>query len=186
MRGRHGYGPGPGPWKGDFRELRDFREFRDEFRRRRGRGGRRQRGDIRTALLALLVEAPGHGYDLIGRLDERSGGEWRPSAGSVYPTLQQLEDEGYVRSVERDGKRVFEVTEEGRREAERRVEEAGGPPWERAGEDPGAFGDLREAAMQLGYAAKQLAMTGRPEQVERATAILDDARKQLYRLLAED
>jgi DNA-binding PadR family transcriptional regulator len=168
--------------------------MRDEFHSgRRGRRGpfgpgegRRQRGDIRTALLALLAEEPGHGYELISRLDERSGGAWRPSPGSVYPTLQLLEDEGLVRSSERDGKRVYEVTDEGRAEAERRVEDAGGPPWERTGRGGPAFGELRDAMGQLGLAAKQLAMGGTPEQVERATAIVQDARRQLYRLLAED
>ena len=73
-------------------------------------GGRRmRRGEIRFALLSVLAEGPGHGYELIGRLEAKTGGVWRPSPGSVYPTLQSLEDEGLVRSVERDGKRVFEL-----------------------------------------------------------------------------
>ena len=73
-----------------------------------------RRGDIRTAVLAILAEEPGHGYDVIQRLEEKTAGAWRPSPGSVYPTLQLLEDEGLVRSVERDGKRVFEITDQGR------------------------------------------------------------------------
>ncbi len=152
---------------------------------RRG-GGRRQRGDIRTALLALLADEPGHGYDLITRLDERSGGSWRPSPGSIYPTLQLLEDEGLARSVERDGKRVYELTDEGRAEAERRIESAGGPPWERARRGGAGVGELREAMGQLGFAVRQVSMGGRPEQVERVTAIVNEARKQVYQLLAED
>jgi DNA-binding PadR family transcriptional regulator len=184
-----------GPWDGGRRGRGDFPrgfppDLPPDFRGRRGgpRGGphsRRQRGDIRTALLALLAEGPGHGYDLIGRLDERSGGSWRPSPGSVYPTLQMLEDEGFARSVERDGKRVYEVTDEGRAESTRRIEAAGGPPWERTGADTG-LGELRDAAFQLGLAVRQLGAGGTTEQVERAAAIVNDARKQIYRLLAED
>src|SRR5262245_2110311 len=74
-----------------------------------GRGPSVRRGDVRSAILALLAEAPMHGYQVITELAERSGGEWRPSAGSVYPTLQQLEDEGLVRAQERDGRRVYEL-----------------------------------------------------------------------------
>ncbi len=92
-----------------------------------------RRGDIRTALLAILAEEPGHGYDLIQRLEEKTAGAWRPSPGSVYPSLQLLEDEGLARSGERDGKRVYEITDAGRAEASQRVEEAGGTPWEIAG-----------------------------------------------------
>src|SRR5580765_9075444 len=105
--------------------------------RHRGREGawggpRMRRGQIRTALLAVLAEGPGHGYDVMQKLEDKTGGAWRPSPGSVYPTLQLLEDEGLVRSTERDGKRVFEITEAGRAEATSRLEEAGGPPWEGA------------------------------------------------------
>src|SRR3954469_9466203 len=94
-------------------------------RRRRGHShGRMRRGDVRTAVLAVLAEQPGHGYEIIQAIEEKSGGSWRPSPGSIYPPLQQLEDEGLVRSVEREGKRVFEITEEGHAEAMRRLEEA--------------------------------------------------------------
>src|SRR5262245_37552338 len=94
------------------------------------RGGRMRRGDIRTAVLAVLSEEPGHGYDVIQRLEDKTGGAWRPSPGSVYPTLQLLADEGLAQSVERDGKRVYELTPAGHAETERRIEEAGGTPWE--------------------------------------------------------
>ena len=93
-----------------------------------------RRGDIRTAVLAVLTEAPGHGYDVMQNLEDKTGGAWRPSPGSVYPTLQLLEDEGLVRSTERDGKRVFEITDAGRAESEARIEQAGGTPWELAGQ----------------------------------------------------
>jgi DNA-binding PadR family transcriptional regulator len=144
-----------------------------------------RRGDIRTALLAALAEAPGHGYEVIQTLEAKTNGAWRPSPGSVYPTLQLLEDEGLVRSTERDGKRIYEITDEGRTEATSRIEEAGGPPWEQTTRGGRKFGELREAASQLHMAARQVAAAGEPEQIERAVTILKDARRQMYQLLAE-
>ena len=143
------------------------------------------RGDIRTALLAVLAEAPGHGYEVMQRLEEKSGGAWRPSPGSVYPTLQLLEDEGLVRSTERDGKRVYELTDEGRAEATRRIEEAGGDPFA-ADRVASVYGQLRENGMSLLQAIRQIARTGNEAQVQQASEIVRDARKQLYRLLADD
>lgn len=151
-----------------------------------GRGGRMRRGDIRTALLAILEEGPGHGYELIRRLEERSDGAWRPSPGSVYPTLQMLEDEGLVSSSERDGKRTFELTDAGSAEAAERVAEAGAPPWELAGRGGRSHGELREAMAQLGLATKQIAGAGTADQRDRAVEVLRDARKRLYGILAED
>ena len=152
-----------------------------QFRRR----GRMRRGDIRTAVLAILAEDNGHGYEVIQRLEAKSEGAGRPSPGSVYPTLQLLEDEGLVRSTERDGKRVYEITDAGREESASRIEEAGGAPWDLAG--PGKrHGELREGMLTLGLAVRQVAHAGTPQQIERATAIITAARKQLYGLLAED
>jgi DNA-binding PadR family transcriptional regulator len=148
-----------------------------------GRRRRMRRGDIRTAVLVVLAERPRHGYEVIQALEEKSGGSWRPSAGSIYPTLQLLEDEGLARSTERDGKRVYELTGAGTAEAEARVDEAGGPPW--AGAD-GDGNSLRAGVMQLMMAARQVGGAGSPEQVEQAVKIVTDARKQLYRLLADD
>src|SRR6185437_11176077 len=131
-----------------------MRDFPDQSRSHRGhrhegggwesrrRGGRMRRGDIRTALLAILAEEPGHGYDVIQRLEEKTSGAWRPSPGSVYPTLQLLEDEGLLRSGERDGKRVYEITDAGRAESARRVDEAGGTPWEIAGRANNGVGEF--------------------------------------------
>jgi DNA-binding PadR family transcriptional regulator len=152
----------------------------------RRRGGRMRRGDIRTALLATLAEGPGHGYDVMQSLEAKTGGGWRPSPGSVYPTLQLLEDEGLVRSSERDGKKVYEITDAGRAEAQRRVDEAGGTPWELAGRGGAGAGELRMAMAQFVMACKQIAMAGDPAHLERATEIVRDARKRLYQLLAED
>jgi DNA-binding PadR family transcriptional regulator len=150
----------------------------DPFEGRR----RMRRGDIRTAVLLVLQEQPRHGYEVIQALEERTGGAWRPSPGSVYPTLQLLEDEGLARASERDGKKVYELTDAGREEATKRLEEAGGPPWAGAGEG----GGLRMAVMQLAAAARQVGMAGSPEQARRALEIVTEARKQLYRLLADD
>ena len=169
---------------------------REGPRRRRGMGhghghegrgrGRMRRGEIRTAVLAVLNEEPGHGYDVIQRLEDKTDGSWRPSPGSVYPMLQLLADEGLARSVEHDGKRVYELTDSGRAETQQRIEDAGGTPWDLANRGDANFGQLRDNARQLLTAARQVAASGKPEQVERAVAIVRDARKQLYGLLAED
>lgn len=126
-----------------------------------------------------------HGYQVIQELTARSGGAWQPSPGSVYPTLQQLEDEGLVRSAERDGRRVFELTEAGRAEVERRQDEP--RPWEVRGRAPGgaAVGRIREEGFGLAAAVMQVVRTAVPEQVERAAEVLARARRELYRLLAE-
>jgi DNA-binding PadR family transcriptional regulator len=152
----------------------------------RRRGGRARRGDIRTAVLAVLAEESGHGYDVIQRLEEKTGGAWRPSPGSVYPTLQLLEDEGLVRSTEREGKRIYEITQSGRDESARRVEEAGGTPWDLAGRDDDRIGNLRDAMRQLHIAAKQVAISSNRERLDRTIAILNRARKEIYTMLAED
>jgi len=141
-----------------------------------------RRGDVRTAILALLAEEPMHGYQIIGQLGERSGGMWRPSAGSVYPTLQQLEDEGLVKGEERDGRNVYALTDDGKAAAERSAKSPA--PWDMPGASEAA--DLRDLVFQLGAAASQVSQVGGSETVDRARAILVEARRSLYRLLAED
>jgi DNA-binding PadR family transcriptional regulator len=144
-----------------------------------------RRGDVRSALLAVLAEQPMHGYDLIRELEERSGGMWRPSPGSVYPTLQMLEDEGLVSVEERDGKKVYTLTDAGREEVERRKERAGGgAPWD-VGEGSERFGDLRDAGFQLVHAAMQVMRTGTAEQATKAAEIMTEARRKIYALLSE-
>jgi DNA-binding PadR family transcriptional regulator len=142
-----------------------------------------RRGDIRVALLAVLAEGAAHGYELIGRLEDKTGGVWRPSPGSVYPTLQLLEDEGLVTSVTREGKRVYELTDAGRAEVAARTEKGTRPPWSAVGDE--GVASLRMTVAQLHAAARQIAHAGTPELVERAAGILNEARKQLYLLLAE-
>jgi DNA-binding PadR family transcriptional regulator len=146
-----------------------------------------RRGDIRTAVLAVLTEGPGHGYDIMSRLEAKTDGVWRPSAGSVYPMLQQLEDEGLATAAEQDGKRIYTITEEGAAEAARRIEESG-MPWEPAGR----FGDgvhpgrLFRSFGALGMAARQVVQVGSPAQLTAALAVIDQARKDLYRILGDD
>src|ERR1700691_5885377 len=120
------------------------------------RGGHRRmrRGDIRTALLVALGDGPAHGYELISRLEQKSGGTWRPSPGSVYPTLQLFEDEGLVHSEERDGKRVYELTDAGRAEAADRVARFGNTPWDTDSEFATEFQGLMKSAVHLLAAAK--------------------------------
>jgi len=173
---------GPGPWLHGFGGPAG-RGLGGPFR---GRGRMARRGDVRTAILVLLAERPMHGYQVIGELEARSEGRWRPSAGSVYPTLQQLEDEGLVGSEEIDGRRVFSLTEAGRAETARRGDTAGAP-WEAvgtAGDDPGF--DLRRLVFQLGAAAMQVAEVGSSRSLDEARDILTDARRRLYRLLADE
>src|SRR4051794_27554760 len=92
-----------------------------------GRGGRARRGDVRAALLALLAEEPRNGYQLMQEIERRSEGVWRPSPGSVYPALQQLEDEGLVRQVEQEGRKLYELTDEGRAHVAERGDELAAP-----------------------------------------------------------
>lgn len=151
-----------------------------------GRGRMTRRGDVRAAILALLAEKPMHGYQVISELDTRTGGRWRPSAGSIYPTLQQLEDEGLVRSEEIEGRRVFSLADAGRAAASQR-DQAAGAPWETEGGvgDETTF-ELRRLSFQVGAAAMQVAEVGSSRSLDQAREILTDARRRLYRLLADD
>ena len=152
-----------------------------------GRGRpRSRRGDVRFAVLRLLAEEPMHGYQMITVLAERSGGAWRPSPGSIYPTLQQLEDEGLVTVTEREGRRTFTLTDAGRAEVER-APAGRRAPWDELKDEDGAgTRALRATAFQVMGAAMQVAAAGDERQVARAERLLKDARKALYRLLAED
>jgi DNA-binding PadR family transcriptional regulator len=142
-----------------------------------------RRGDVRAALLIALQDGPGHGYELIQALETKTDGRWRPSPGSVYPLLQLLADEGLVTTVERDGKRVYELTDAGRTEAEQRVT-ASGLPWESMDQNRDS-GGLRTAMRDLHNAARQVGMAGSSDTVAKATEIVTNARKELYRLLAD-
>jgi len=148
------------------------------------RRGRRGRGDVRAAILALLAERPMHGYEMIQELEARTGGVWRPSPGSVYPTLQLLEDEGLIAGEEAEGRRRFTLTDAGRAEAERQGQ--GQAPWEQvtAGVAPAAW-NLRDAIAQTAQAAWSVGAAGTEAQQTRALEILNEARRRLYAILAE-
>jgi len=156
------------------------------FGGQRGGGGpRARRGDVRAAALALLRERPMHGYEMIQELEERTGGRWRPSAGSIYPTLQLLEDEGLVAAEEIDGKRRFTLTADGIAEAEKRGDAR--PPWEQVGEAANApAGRLRDGIAQLAVAVMQVVQAGSEDQIKRTLDILNDARRRIYTVLGED
>ena len=151
-----------------------------------GRGKRARRGDVRAAVLLLLEEEPRNGYQLMQELEERSGGVWRPSPGSIYPALSQLEDEGLVRSDDAAGRRAFQLTDDGRAYVEEN-REALGVPWEAVGGDvPEGLFQLRQLMMQLGMATMQVAQAGDEAQTAEARKVLEEARRALYRILAGD
>ena len=149
------------------------------------RGPRARRGDIRAALIALLAEEPRNGYQLMQEIEQRSDGVWRPSPGSVYPALQQLEDEGLVVTGERDGRRVYELTEAGRAELGKLGDAPA--PWDAVKEDVGVgTWQLFQLVREIGMAATQLVHAGDDTQVAQAQDVLRQARRSLYRILAED
>ena len=147
-------------------------------------GGRARRGDVRAALLTLLAEEPRNGYQLMQEIERRSDGVWRPSPGSVYPALQQLEDEGLVRSEETDGRKLFHLTDAGREAAEALE---GGAPWDAVSESVDAdVWDLFNVGRQVGLAVFQIAQAGTEQQVAAARDVLQNARRALYGILAEN
>jgi DNA-binding PadR family transcriptional regulator len=150
------------------------------------RGGRKaRRGDIRTAALLLLAEEPRNGYQIMQEVEERSEGAWRPSPGSVYPALQQLEDEGLVRSQEIDGRKAFQLTDAGRAQlAERDPERPA--PWEQMGDDRGSKAhELGKIMREVAFAFTQVVRAGSEDQQEQARKVLITARRDLYRILAD-
>ena len=148
----------------------------------RGSRGRASRGDVRTAVLLVLAEEPMHGYQMMQTMAERSGGAWRPSPGAVYPTIAQLEDEGLVSTQEDGGRRLVTLTEAGRRYLRERGPHLGDPFADFAA---GAHGpDLRSGVDELSVAARQISVSGTPEQAAAAARVLADARRALYLILA--
>ena len=152
-------------------------------------GTRMGRGDVRAAVLALLSEQPMHGYQIISEIAERSHGAWKPSAGSVYPTLQLLADEGLIVASESGGRKTYTLTEAGQEVADAAETSV---PWqstasgEKAPRDRSSMTALPKSGMELAQAAAQVGRTGTPDQVKEAVAVLDDARRKLYSILAQD
>jgi DNA-binding PadR family transcriptional regulator len=155
------------------------------FGRGRGRGRKARRGDVRMAALMLLAEEPRNGYQIMQELEERSDGLWRPSPGSVYPALAQLEDEGLVRSQETDGRKLFHLTDAGQAAVDARAEDAP-PPWEQMSHG------MSDQAVELATLMKEVALAftqvlrvGGAQQIAEAKTVLADTRKGLYRILAD-
>lgn len=173
---------------GLFGDSEPGRPFRGGFggRMRGSRGRRIPRGNVRAATLLLLAEQPRNGYQIMQEITERSKGVWSPSPGSVYPALQQLEDEGLVRSQETDGQRLLTLTEAGRDYTEQHRAEYGSP-WE---DVAGAVGDdiheLLSLLRQTAGAVTQVAHAGDPAQVAKAALLMKETKRNLYRILAED
>jgi len=153
---------------------------------RYGRGGpRARRGDVRAAVLALLAERPMHGYEMIKELEERTQGAWSPSAGSIYPTLQMLEDEGLIRGEESDGKRRFALTEAGVAAQQEKAGET--TPWDavRAEAAPEQM-QLADSMKKLHHAIRQAFTAADQEQQKRVRELLDETRRKIYGILAEE
>lgn len=154
----------------------------------RGRGrrgpGRGARGDVRNSILALLSEQPYNGYGLIQAIADKTQGLWSPGPGSVYPALGLLEDEGLIEATEHEGKKAYTLSEQGRAWAQEHADQLS-EPWAKVSEPHEGFLDVGPSLAQLGMAVKQVVVAGDQEQLAKVKSILDDARKSVYRLLAE-
>ena len=149
------------------------------------RRGKARRGDVRAAALLLLAEEPRNGYQIMQELEERSGGAWRPSAGSVYPALQQLEDEGLVRSDDSGGRKLLHLTDAGRRLVDERAEGTP-PPWDQmAGDVSDEAWAIMGTMREVWFALLQIMQTGSEAQRAEARRLLTSMRRDLYRILAD-
>ena len=189
MRMRGGPGPGPGPWGGGGPFEFGMRGGPFGPKQFRVRGPRVRRGDVRAAILDLLAEGqPWNGYQIIQEIGARTQGVWRPSAGSVYPALQQLEDEALIRAeaTGEDRRRMYTLTEEGRAYVEEHADELRAS-WEAVtGSVDDAEVQLHHTMKQVFVAMTQVAQAGSAAQVQQAGKILADTRRALYRILAAD
>lgn len=159
-----------------------FDQFRSDFDKRVGT--RMGRGDVRASVLFLLAEKPMHGYQIIREIEERTGGRWKPSAGSVYPTLQLLADEGLVTVAMEEDRKVYHLTAEGREAAESAGDNV---PWDTGVEEATYdFGKLPKAGFELAQAVAQVARAGSQEQKDKALEVLQGARRTIYSILSED
>ncbi|MGL4340012.1 MAG: PadR family transcriptional regulator [Rhodoglobus sp.] len=158
-------------------------QLRGQFDRKVGT--RMGRGDVRAAVLALLAEKPMHGYQIIHEIEERSNGSWKPSPGSVYPTLQLLADEGLISAKESNGRKTYSLTDDGRAQTETTADRSA--PWETSNaKESGRTTALAKAGIDLAQAAAQLGRCGNPDQVKQGITVLDEARRKLYVILAQD
>jgi DNA-binding PadR family transcriptional regulator len=191
----HRHGPrrrGPGGPGGRGRGMRGETmpgppDFGPWFGGPRMRGPRVRRGDVRAAAIALLADGPRNGYQIIQEISERSGELWKPSPGSVYPALQQLEDEGLIAATTGEGgRRAFELTEEGRTYVAAHPDELQAP-WDVVAKSVGGDAiEMRRLFGTVAMAAVQVVRVGNAAQVAQAQQILTDARRKLYQILAAD
>ncbi|MEU5879501.1 PadR family transcriptional regulator [Spirillospora sp. NPDC047279] len=176
------FGGGPGPWGPPGGGRGPWGRGGPPW----ARGPKARKGNVRAAILVLLAEAPRNGYQIIQEINERSHGAWKPSPGAVYPALQQLADEGLIRGEEGEGRKTFHLTDEGRAHVEEHADELG-EPWAEMTPDFGeGVPDLFKQAAQTGAAVMQIVHSGSPEQVAQAKDVLNETRRRLYRILAED
>jgi DNA-binding PadR family transcriptional regulator len=180
-RGRRGR-QGPPPWVAELFGLAQAQPQR---------GPKVRRGDVRAAILDMLKDEPMNGYQLISQIAERSGGAWKPSPGSVYPTIQQLEDEGLVEADDERGRRTLRLSEDGRRYVEEHADELaetwvpfGGETRDssHSGTD---YSSLKPEIGQVMAAVWQIVTTGTARQRREAIEILVETRRKLYGLLAD-
>lgn len=146
---------------------------------------RLRRGVLKFALLKLLSEIPRHGYDLIREIREKG---WAGGAGSVYPLLAALEAAGFIAGRDEDGRRIYELTQKGRKMMEERWADVG-RFFEDDDEEEGMRdrrAQMRESAARLMQAVSQLGYSSKSETIERVRELLDETRKEVYRLLADE
>lgn len=145
---------------------------------------RASRGDVRAAVLSLLTERSMHGYQIIHEIEQRSGGSWKPSPGSVYPTLQLLADEGLIHAEAEGGRKTYSLTEEGREAAA--AADQWPAQWQGGDHRGHSVRTLSKAGMELAQAAAQVGRSGTPEQIQEAEKEIDQVRRRLYSILAQD
>lgn len=183
------WGSGPPPWVQGLIDMAQHGGQPDSGRGHFGgghRGPKVRRGDVRSAILDVLAVEPMNGYQIIQQIAERSGGAWKPSPGSVYPTVQQLEDEGLVESTEGSGRRLLQLSEDGRTYVVEHPDEIAATwrPFDQAAPDEGP-GDLKPVIGQVMGAVWQVVVSGTKQQQAEAAEILADTRRKLYGILAD-
>ena len=144
-----------------------------------------RRGDTRAAVLLVLLDGPKHGYELMTEIAERSDGRWVPSPGSVYPVIKHLAGDGLVTVERSDGRRTIALTDTGRQLAEQR-RDSGPPPWETLAEDADGHVALMHSGRRLAAAVAQVADAGTSDDIATAVQLIDELRREMYRLLAGD
>jgi DNA-binding PadR family transcriptional regulator len=180
----HRGGPRGGAFRGPWGDFGPGAMFAGGPRGFRGHGKAR-RGDIRTAALLLLADEPRNGYAIMQEIEDRSNGVWRPSPGSVYPALAQLEDEGLIRSEEVDGRKRFAITDAGREHVAARPPDAPAPWDTLAGGVSQDVQELLGLMRQVAIAATQLVQTATENQLVEAKKVLSETRRAIYKILAD-